>query len=83
MRIIYRILFISAFIATFYSCEKDVENHLKIPQSFDCDFNDDQIIDFRMEYSLNTWDGIDSLGNPRGGDCISGGLLSQFRPWFY
>ena len=76
MRFIYIILFISAFIATFYSCEKDVENHLKIPQSYDCDFNDDQIIDFRIEYSLNTWDGFDSLGNPRGGDCISGGLLS-------
>ena len=75
MRKIYRILFISAFIANIYSCEKDSSTHTKIPQSFDCDFNDDQIIDFRIEYSLNTWDGYDNQGNPIGGDCKSGGLL--------
>jgi hypothetical protein len=79
MSFIYRILSISAFIATFYSCEKDVENHLmipQIPQSYDCDFNDDKIIDFRIEYSSGIYDGFDFLGNPTGGDYISGDLKS-------
>jgi hypothetical protein len=54
MRSVYRILIISTFIIILYNCEKDDGTDSRVPQSIDCDFNDDRIIDFRIEYSLNT-----------------------------